>query len=60
MYWHALRTGLHHRLTVDKAWYLQQLPQFEEMWDEVVAEAEPDFCPPPGEALGLRPLHVFG
>lgn len=62
LYWHALRTGLQHRLLVDKDWYLQDanLGQYTELWDEICREASPDYHPPPGLEVALCPIHVFG
>ena len=60
VYWHALRTAMHHRLRQDKAWYVEEagFQSFADLWDELVGAASPGYIPPEN-ADGLEFMHVF-
>ena len=62
LFWHALRTNLHHHLASNLDRYKEIFKEFysEEEWSDIIDEAGPDFHPPDGQSLGLRNIHVFG
>ena len=62
LFWHALRTNLHHHLTSNHARYKTMFKDFvsEEEWEGIIEEAGPDFSPPDGQSLGLSNIHVYG
>ena len=62
LFWHALRTNLHHHLTSNHKRYKAMFRDFvsEEEWEGIIEEAGPDFSPPDGQSLGLSNIHVYG
>ena len=62
LFWHALRVNLKShivsRLTTYKALFNDFIDQ--EEWKDIVNECDPFFRPQDGDALGLRPIHIFG
>ena len=62
LFWHALRTNLHHHLTSNHNRYKVMFKDFvsEEEWEGIIEEAGPDFSPPDGQSLGLSNIHVYG
>lgn len=62
LFWHALRSNLHSHLTSNLQRYQNLFKEFysSEEWEELVAEAGPDWKPPAGQTLGLCNIHVYG
>ena len=62
LFWHALRSNLHHHFTTNEDHYKEMFKDFysSEDWPDIIAEAAPDFQPPDGQQFGLRNIHIFG
>ena len=62
LFWHALRSNLHAHLTSNLPRYQDLFKDFygPEEWEELIAEAGPDWKPPDGQTLGLCNIHVYG
>ncbi|EDV29405.1 uncharacterized protein TRIADDRAFT_11306, partial [Trichoplax adhaerens] len=62
LFWHPLRVNLRFHLKCNQSRYRSLLRDFisDDEWQEIIAEADPDFVPRNGESLGLRNVHIFG
>lgn len=60
--WHSLRQNLRDHLQEENDKYQALFRDFinNDEWNEIIAEADPEFYPETNEPFGLRNMHVFG
>ncbi|CAH1785484.1 unnamed protein product [Owenia fusiformis] len=62
LFWHPLRENLKTHFEENLSKYKPLFKDFigENEWENIIAECDPYYIPPDGEALGLRNIHIFG
>ena len=62
LFWHSLRSQLQCHLQENLQQYKSHFKDFiaDEEWEEIIAEAGPDYTPPDDRGMGLRNIHIFG